>query len=253
MKICPICKTKFKDTTKKCRYCNELLITLTQPTQTTSVKHSKRRQKEAPRPEKTTKFLKVWNKYRYWVYVILITIIILIIALHFLSQKSNVNKNTEALIKEKLLDFDKPDTLALNEANQSPENILVASVNVPKDPGSAEEWNNKALTLWVDGKYTDPNLAIEYLNNAIKLHPEYTKTYYNRGLAYHNLNQYQRRVEDYTEAIRLKPDYVNAYYNRGTAYLYLGDNNLACVDLQKACELGKCDQWENARKGKFCR
>ena len=37
-------------------------------------------------------------------------------------------------------------------------------------------------------------------------------------LAYAKLGQHQRAIEDYNEAIRLKPDYTMAYYNRGNAY-----------------------------------
>jgi len=43
----------------------------------------------------------------------------------------------------------------------------------------------------------------------------------NRGVAYANLNQYEKAISDYTEAIRLKPDYAEAYQNRGIAYVNL--------------------------------
>ena len=252
MKKCPVCQTRFKDTTKKCRYCNELLVKVTPSEQKASVRHSHKRPRGISSTDRRAKLLKLWNKYWYWAYIVFVLIIILVIGFQFISQKSDVNKSTVTSIKGKPLNFGEPDITTPEDVRQSPENLSVGSGNLAKVPYSAEEWNNKALTLWVDGKYSDPTQAIEYFNNAIKLQPEYAKTYYNRGIAYHVLGQYQRAIEDYSEAIRLKEDYVNAFYNRGTAYLNLGNNNFACIDLQKACELGKCDQLENAKNNKLC-
>ena len=64
-------------------------------------------------------------------------------------------------------------------------------------------------------KYTDPKKAIEYLNNAIKLQPDYSDAYINRGIAYYKLGQYQRAIEDYDEVIRLKPDYAEGILQPG--------------------------------------
>ena len=56
----------------------------------------------------------------------------------------------------------------------------------------------------------------------------------NRGIAYADLGQYQRAIEDYNEAIRLKPDYAMAYSNRGIAYSKLGQYQRAIEDYNKA-------------------
>ena len=39
-----------------------------------------------------------------------------------------------------------------------------------------------------------------------------------RGVAYANLGQHTRAVEDYDEAMLLDPELAPAYYNRGIAY-----------------------------------
>jgi lipoprotein NlpI len=77
--------------------------------------------------------------------------------------------------------------------------------------------------------------------------------YYNRGIAYDELGQHQRAIEDYTEAIRLEPDYDAAYNNRGIAYLMQDNNNLGCRDAQKACALGLCKTLELAKRKGLCR
>ena len=96
------------------------------------------------------------------------------------------------------------------------------------------DWFDKALALWKDEKYTDPKKAIEYLNEALRLKPDYADAYSNRGIAYRNLGQHQRAIEDYNEAIRLNPNYAMAYSNRGIAYSSLGQHWRAIEDFNEA-------------------
>jgi tetratricopeptide (TPR) repeat protein len=44
------------------------------------------------------------------------------------------------------------------------------------------------------------------------------KAYYNMGVAYDKLKEYQEAIDTYKEAIKIKPDYHKAYYNMGVAY-----------------------------------
>ena len=114
---------------------------------------------------------------------------------------------------------------------------------------TAESWVDKASALWVDGKFTDPNKAIEYLNNAIKLEPGYARAYNGRGLAYADLGQYQRATEDYNEAIRLKPDNYKIYYNRGFAYADLGQHQQAIENYNEAMRLKPGDAYAYSVRG----
>ena len=60
--------------------------------------------------------------------------------------------------------------------------------------------------------------AIDELNEAIRLNPQFAEAYYNRGIAYYDLGQHERAIEDFDEAVRLNPQDAEAYYNRGNAY-----------------------------------
>jgi tetratricopeptide (TPR) repeat protein len=102
---------------------------------------------------------------------------------------------------------------------------------------TAVDWVNQALALRDRGKLTDPKKAIEYLNNAIKLQPDYADAYLSRGIAYDNLRQHQRAVEDFNEAIRLKPDLAYAYNNRGNVYRQIGQHQRAIEDFNEAIRL----------------
>ena len=99
------------------------------------------------------------------------------------------------------------------------------------------DWVDKAIALWIDGKFTDPQKAIGYLTNAIHLQPDLALAYNNRGVAYANLGHHQRAIEDHNEAIRLQPDDALAYNNRGGAYKDLGRYQRAIEDYNEAIRL----------------
>ncbi len=84
----------------------------------------------------------------------------------------------------------------------------------------------------------DYNDAIEDINKAIKLYPNYAYSYYNRA----NLNAISGHLpeayDDYTKAIELHPDFGEAYYNRGLVQIFMKDTRKGCLDLSKAGELG---------------
>ena len=71
----------------------------------------------------------------------------------------------------------------------------------------------------------------------ILLDPEYAIAISNRGLAYNDLGQYQRAIEDGNEAIRLDPQDAVAFNNRGIAYYNLGLNERAIDDYDEAIRL----------------
>ena len=79
--------------------------------------------------------------------------------------------------------------------------------------------------------------AIETYSHAIKLNPNNTYTYNNRGSAYESKNSFDRAIADYARAIQLSPNYADAYFNRGAAYGEKGDYDRAIADYTKAIQL----------------
>ena len=51
------------------------------------------------------------------------------------------------------------------------------------------------------------------------------------------MGQYQRAIQDLDEAIRLDPQYAHAYFIRGTAYDRLGQTEQANQDFDEAIRL----------------
>ena len=58
-----------------------------------------------------------------------------------------------------------------------------------------------------------------------------------KTLAYSDLGQYERAIQDYNKAIQLNPNYAEAYNNRGWAYYCLKQYGKALKDFEKALEL----------------
>ena len=156
-----------------------------------------------------------------------------------------------------------------------------------KSPKQNVDWSQKALALWQGSKYNDPNKAVDYWNRAISSKQNTAVAYSNRGLAYHDLKQYQKAVKDFSQAIKLdsdyaaaynnrgnsyyelnkyqlalndfnqslkyKPKYAKAYLNRGLVFYQMDKNAQACGDFQKSCNQGDCDGIKWAMKNRICK
>jgi len=86
------------------------------------------------------------------------------------------------------------------------------------------------------GQYQQQNQILGY-NKTIRLKQNDAESFFNRGLAYSKIGQYENAIQDYTEAIRLNPDYAEAYNNRGNIYGQHGAFQLAIDDFNKVIEI----------------
>ena len=163
------------------------------------------------------------------------------------------------------------------------------SLKKPGSTGAIEDadWSQKAMALWQNGKFKNPKKAVDYWGRAIRSKQNTAEAYNNRGLAYHELKQYDKAIKDYNQAIRLapaqvaaynnrgnsyyeideyqlaladfnqglkrKPDYAKAHLNRGLVYYQMDKTDQACKDFQKACDHGDCDGTKWAMKNAICK
>jgi tetratricopeptide (TPR) repeat protein len=77
---------------------------------------------------------------------------------------------------------------------------------------------------------------------AIRLTPNFARTYYDRAIAYADKGHYDQAIRDCTEAIRRRrPVEADYYYNRGIAYQAMGSLNEAMADYNEAIRLAPKD------------
>ena len=158
-----------------------------------------------------------------------------------LQDRTNLEELKEARLREKEL---LKKIAALEGENRKIGNSKQKSANLKKEFQdasrglTAEDWYAKAKTLLLYGsKFTDPQKAIEYLNEAIRLRPDFMVAYDYRGGAYADLGLYQQAIKDFNQVIRLKPDRYIAYLSRGSAYSDLKLYKQAIKDYDKAIRL----------------
>ena len=161
------------------------------------------------------------------------------------------------------------------------------SLKRPSEGATNGDWSQKAMALWQNGKFKNPKKAVDYWGRAIRSKQSTAEAYNNRGLAYHELKQYDKAIKDYNQAIRLapaqvaaynnrgnsyyeideyqlaladfnqglkrKPDYAKAHLNRGLVYYQMDKTGKACSDFEKACDHGDCEGTKWAVKNAICK
>ncbi|HLN53807.1 MAG TPA: tetratricopeptide repeat protein [Lentimicrobium sp.] len=93
--------------------------------------------------------------------------------------------------------------------------------------------------------------ALKNYDLAISRNKKYLLAYNNRAILLGKHGNLNEAIQDLTKAINLKPDYAEAWYNRGVAYYQMQQNEKACHDWRRAAELGFKEA--NIVMGRYCR
>jgi tetratricopeptide (TPR) repeat protein len=159
--------------------------------------------------------------------------------------------------------------------NDSIKNLHTAEILRPKDPETKEwkEWASKNLLNKGHRVFkSDLNVAIENYNLSVKFDDQNFETYYWRGMAFYQLEDFESALSDLDLAIEinphhfesyrmvdyilvkdrqwdtiinywdkfleLEPDHAKAYLERAGTHYHNKDFEKALGDLEKSCELG---------------
>lgn len=101
-----------------------------------------------------------------------------------------------------------------------------------------------------------PDLAEKELKQAIRLNPASYESHYELGRIYFERSSYVPAIEELETARRLAPDFVKVYHNLGLAYSGVGDNDKAVENFKKGLELNarqsKPSAWPLIDFGTYC-
>jgi len=111
--------------------------------------------------------------------------------------------------------------------------VLLVLFLLAQRMGGYKYYHVKGFKLYRQGKYSE---AIESLNKAIELYPQYAVAYYRIGLAFFEQGKYDEAIKHYQKAIQLEPDLVVAYENLGHALTKKGKYDEALKQYQKAIQ-----------------
>ncbi len=126
-----------------------------------------------------------------------------------------------------------PKTPELSQNNES-QSSASPSISSTNSPMTAEDLFKRGNDKRERKDYQG---AIEDYNQAIKINPNYTDAYKNRGIARSDLGDKKGAIEDYNQAIKINPNFDKAYNNRGIARSALGDKKGAIEDLNQAIKI----------------
>lgn len=107
---------------------------------------------------------------------------------------------------------------------------------VPEQPGMERLYHNRATAL---SRTTLKEEAIADYTTAIRMKPDYSYAYNDRGAMYFALKRYAEALKDFDTAITLNPTYANAYEGRGMVHEVFGNQTLAQESFYLSCRLGQ--------------
>ncbi|MBN2282667.1 MAG: tetratricopeptide repeat protein [Deltaproteobacteria bacterium] len=107
------------------------------------------------------------------------------------------------------------------------------------DPNMVNAFFNRGLAYHMIGEYDN---AIDDFSIVIGINPQDDRAYYHRGNALAMTREYDRAIEDYTAAIGINPADYRFYYNRGLTFQENSRNfDRAIEDFKQAIRLSPED------------
>jgi tetratricopeptide (TPR) repeat protein len=127
-----------------------------------------------------------------------------------------------------------------------------------KDNLAQQQRNNDSEIKRLELQLQDLNNVVsnikdlENISQELRSQPDSANFFYQRGLSYEKLGNYNGAIDDYTEAIKKDSSVAKAYHKRGVLYLDSGAKQKAVDDLRKAAllyfEQGDIDSYHQARE-----
>jgi len=140
---------------------------------------------------------------------------------------------------------DKDDSYSTHPSKDKRLRAIEKGYNKAKGQGSNNDYSSSTLTAddyfyKAYNNESDWQYKIDNYTKCLRIDPDRTVAYHNRGVAYDRLGNYNDAIADYTRAIRIESDddgRAMAYKCRGFAYYQLGNNEDAIADYTRALRI----------------
>ncbi|NNG00095.1 MAG: tetratricopeptide repeat protein [Desulfobacteraceae bacterium] len=121
-----------------------------------------------------------------------------------------------------------------------PESAKPAAASRPAEPAvkDANYWIDKGNLV---STYGNDISAVRFYAEALKKDPMNSSAYFNMGVSYGELEEFDKALDAINRAIELNPANSNYYYARGRVYLMAGNTAKADNDFRTAVEMGNTD------------
>ncbi len=113
--------------------------------------------------------------------------------------------------------------------------IMHAQESIRLKPDNAGALYNLGLAYGLQGQLDRD--AIKAFKQAININPNIPEYYYDLGVAYFNISDYQNSIKCYEKTIELDSNDASAYLNIGTIYNILDKQEKSLIYLRKALDI----------------
>ncbi|MBI9078487.1 MAG: tetratricopeptide repeat protein [Pseudodesulfovibrio sp.] len=107
---------------------------------------------------------------------------------------------------------------------------------VQQSESAAADALDKAMQLYHDGEFLEPDAAFEYLNEAVELDPTLVVARYQRAVLYLDRQQIDDALADVNAILEVRPDYAKALYVRALIMMHKKDYPGAVRDFSRVIE-----------------
>ena len=112
-----------------------------------------------------------------------------------------------------------------------------------------DHFDNLRLLNFICFKKKDFSSALDFINRAIKINPNFAEAYNEQGNALNELKKFQLAIKSYDQAIKLNPKYADAYYNKGLVLYALNEVDLAIENYDQAIKINPNHVHSHNNKG----
>ena len=110
-------------------------------------------------------------------------------------------------------------------------------------------FDNLRLLNFIHFKNKDFSTALDFINKAIKIKPNFAEAYNEQGNALNELKKLEEAIKSYNNAININPKYADAYYNKGLVLHELKKLESAVQNYDKAIKINPKHIMSHNNKG----